>query len=148
MSNIRLRVATLIEQNDKVLLIEHQKNGKRYWLLPGGGVEFGESLAEGAKRELLEETHLTVAPGDLLFVSETIAPDNSRHVVHLVLEAKIIAGTPLVGDEDRLVQTKFFPVDELANLTMHPPIVAAIAEYVKGKHKQSRPIYLGPLWCD
>ena len=46
MLGVRVRVAVLIRKGDQVLLVEHQKNGHKYWLLPGGGVEYGESLVE------------------------------------------------------------------------------------------------------
>ena len=48
MSGVRVRVAVIICRNNQVLLVEHQKKNKKYWLLPGGGVEFGESLVDCA----------------------------------------------------------------------------------------------------
>ena len=44
--NIRVRVAGIIVEDARVLLIAHKKNDKVYWLLPGGGVDFGESLPD------------------------------------------------------------------------------------------------------
>ena len=38
---------------------------QRWWFTPGGGLQAGETPAEGAARELLEETGLRVEPGDL-----------------------------------------------------------------------------------
>ena len=38
---IRIRIGILIVSDGKVLLIEHIKNGRSYWLIPGGGLEYG-----------------------------------------------------------------------------------------------------------
>ena len=51
----RIRVSALLQWNDRVLLCRHEKPGKEYWLLPGGGVNTGESLVDALHRELAEE---------------------------------------------------------------------------------------------
>ena len=38
----RIRVAGILIENDKILLIQHYKNNKKYWLIPGGGNDWGE----------------------------------------------------------------------------------------------------------
>ena len=38
-------------QDDRILLVRHEKNDYSYWLVPGGGVEFGEEIEETARRE-------------------------------------------------------------------------------------------------
>jgi 8-oxo-dGTP pyrophosphatase MutT (NUDIX family) len=45
-----------------VLLVDHVEpaTGVRFWLLPGGGRERGETLAQAAVREMLEETGVAV----------------------------------------------------------------------------------------
>jgi 8-oxo-dGTP pyrophosphatase MutT (NUDIX family) len=58
----------LIDQADRILLfhgIDPADPTDVYWLTPGGGLKPGESPAEGAARELFEETGLCVAPVDL-----------------------------------------------------------------------------------
>ena len=42
----RVRVAGIVIEDNKLLLIAHKKNNSVYWLLPGGGVNYGESLEE------------------------------------------------------------------------------------------------------
>lgn len=49
-----------------------------YYALPGGRLEVGESLAEGLKRELLEETNVGAEIGRLLFINEWIGHTNHR----------------------------------------------------------------------
>lgn len=50
----RVRVAAIIEQDGSVLMVRHEKGADTYWLLPGGGVDFGESLVTALERELRE----------------------------------------------------------------------------------------------
>ena len=54
----RIRVSALLLWRDRILLCRHEKPGKEYWLLPGGGVNSGESLVDALRRELSEEVGL------------------------------------------------------------------------------------------
>ncbi len=147
MPNVRIRVAVIIRKDNQVLLVEHQKDGQKYWLLPGGGVEFGESLANCAVRELKEETNLDIEVGSLAFVADSIAPDDSRHVVHVVFYAKELGGQLQVGQEERLYTARYVDIDELNNLVIYPPIAKDIVEAVENV-KIYRPSYLGSMWID
>ncbi|MEU8068422.1 MULTISPECIES: NUDIX hydrolase [unclassified Micromonospora] len=58
----------LVDASDRVLLFEGSdpaRPGHRYWFTPGGGLEPGEAPADGAARELAEETGLRLAPAEL-----------------------------------------------------------------------------------
>ncbi|MGC9330117.1 MAG: NUDIX domain-containing protein, partial [Candidatus Hinthialibacter sp.] len=96
---IRNRAAVIIEQEGKILLVQHEKYGRTYWLIPGGGVEYGETLTEAAQRELMEECSLDVRIGDLLFISETIPPDHHRHVINYYFEGEIVGGEMAVNPD-------------------------------------------------
>ena len=71
----RIRVAALLRHGDSVLLCEQRKGDRAYWLLPGGGVEEGESLHVALARELTEECALeAVALDGPIAIVESIAP--------------------------------------------------------------------------
>jgi ADP-ribose pyrophosphatase YjhB (NUDIX family) len=123
---VRVRVAVCLCDGDRILLAEHVKDGHRHWLLPGGGVEAGETLVEAARRELLEETGLPVDVGRLLIVCEAIEP-RRRHLLNLVFSATAPPGGEIrVGRDGVLDDVAWHRRDELATLELHPPIGAEI----------------------
>ena len=53
-------MSAIIVNDSKVLLMHRKKEGREYWVFPGGGVEKDETSEQAAKREVLEETSLKV----------------------------------------------------------------------------------------
>src|SRR6185295_19384175 len=83
MQNIRIRAAGILVKDDQILLVRHEKNGKSYWLIPGGGVDFGESVEAALKREFQEEVGLEIKVGKLVLVHDSIPPNRHRQVLNL-----------------------------------------------------------------
>ncbi|GAA2125757.1 NUDIX domain-containing protein [Glycomyces algeriensis] len=74
--------AVVVDREGRVLLVRHRAGGREFHVLPGGRVEQGETAAEAAVREVLEETGLQVSVGDLLWVREYLPerhPGNPHH---------------------------------------------------------------------
>jgi 8-oxo-dGTP diphosphatase len=125
----RIRVSALLRWNDRVLLCRHEKPGKEYWLLPGGGVHSGESLVDALNRELWEELGIDeeVALEGPVAIVDSISPVRSfaaKHVVHIIF-AGDLGGRSLeaVTSRDAAVRGhRLFGVDELEDVVLHPPI--------------------------
>jgi ADP-ribose pyrophosphatase YjhB (NUDIX family) len=125
-------VSGVLIENDRVLLIAHRKDGKIYWLLPGGGVDYGESLREALGREFREELGISVDVEDVAFLCDSIAPEEERHIIHIVFHCTYASGTYALGPEKRLFNFSFFAADQLRDLMIFPPMRDEIEQLLGG----------------
>jgi 8-oxo-dGTP diphosphatase len=145
----RVRVAALIHWQNRILLCRQEKPGKEYWLLPGGGVDGGETLVGALRRELDEELGLRESfplEGPIA-VAESIAPawrEGDRHIVHIVFGADLShRSLEDVETNDVAVRgARLFSLDELEDVVMHPPIMRFVQRWRPGDPA----VYLGSLW--
>ena len=145
----RIRVSAILRWHDRVLLCRHEKPGKEYWLLPGGGVNSGESLVDALHRELGEEIGIDEelpVEGPVAIV-DSISPARgfaAKHVVHIIF-AGDLGGRSLdaVTSQDAAVRGhSLFTVDELDGIVLHPPIQRFLRRWQPGDPA----VYLGALW--
>lgn len=115
----RSRVAALIEKDGKYLLIkEHiETRGGQFWLTPGGGIEYGETMEIALKREVKEETGIDISVGKLFSVKDWIVP-SKNHSVCIYFLAKATGGK--LKKEDRIFDTGFFSIREIKNMNITP----------------------------
>ena len=146
----RIRVSAILRWRGSVLLCRHEKGERAYWLLPGGGVNSGESLVDALHRELAEEIGIDDEPpveGPVAIV-DSIAPVRSfaaKHVVHIIF-AGDLTGRSLeaVTSRDAAVRGhRLFAFDELHDVVLHPPIQRFVQRWRPGDPA----VYLGALWA-
>jgi 8-oxo-dGTP diphosphatase len=141
----RIRVAALMRKDERVVTVRHRAGDAVYHLLPGGGVDWGETLEDALVREVLEETGLEVTIGELLFVNDTIDPQGTRHVVNLTFEAHVTGGVITESPADHRVEAvDLVRPDDLATLDLRPPIASALQGALAGAPKGRR--YLGSVF--
>lgn len=124
-----VRVGAVVERGGKILLVGHEKPGDgRYWVLPGGRLEPGETVPECAERELDEEAGLRGEFAGVLYVSEFLR--EGRHTVDITArltladEAEAMLGSdPEVPPEaaPTLVELQWASPREFAELDLRPP---------------------------
>jgi len=79
-------VGAVILHEGRVLLVQRGTEPmKGRWSIPGGLLEVGESLAEGVRREVREETGLEVEVGELVELLDRIHPHEGRIQYHYVI---------------------------------------------------------------
>jgi 8-oxo-dGTP diphosphatase len=145
----RIRVSALLRWQDRILLCRQEKPGKEYWLLPGGGVEGGETLQSALQRELGEELGLWdfVQLEGPIAVAESIAPGWSpgdRHVVHVIFGADLSHRSleDIQSQDPAVCGTRLFTLDELEEIVVHPPMKRFVQRWRPGDPA----VYLGSLW--
>jgi len=151
MQEPRIRVSALLRWEGRVLLCRHEKAGRgEYWLLPGGGVNSGESLVAALHRELLEEVGILdklPVEGPVAIV-DSISPQRgfgAKHVVHIIF-AGDLSGRSLeaVTSQDAAVRGhRLFDTSELDDIVLHPPIQRFLRRWQPGDPAA----YLGALWA-
>ena len=104
-------VDIIIEINDGIILIE-RKNPPLGWALPGGFVDYGESLEDAAIREAREETSLEVCNLQLLGCYSDPGRDSRMHTISMVYIGTGV-GTPSAGDD--ATNLAGFRLDSLPN---------------------------------
>jgi len=122
-------VGAIIIKDRRVVLI---KRGKPpllgEWSIPGGMLELGETLRQGAEREAVEETGFMVRATELLGVFERIVPDAeqriSYHYVLIDFLCEIISGE-LCASHDAC-DAKWFTPQEVAALPLAEDTAAVI----------------------
>jgi ADP-ribose pyrophosphatase YjhB (NUDIX family) len=97
----QLAVSGAIFRDDKVLLVRRARSpGKGFYSLPGGRVEFGETLQTALLREVDEETGLRIEILGLAGWREVLpAADGGGHYVILSFAARWTAREPALNDE-------------------------------------------------
>ena len=95
----RLTSAVLAIKDGKYLLAERNKeNYNGYWVIPGGGVNFGETIEEAGIREIKEETNLDVEIIKLIGYKEVINTSGNYHsVIFFILLSQNIQISKLMG---------------------------------------------------
>jgi 8-oxo-dGTP diphosphatase len=144
-TKIRIRIAVVIIRENKILLVQHHKKGRKYWLFPGGGLEYGETINDCAIRELKEEANLNITIGDLLLVSESIPPDRHRHVVNLYYKAEIVSGEIKLGNDKVISDIRFIDIHELEHLDFFPNVKHELMQILKDP-KSHIPRSIGNRW--
>lgn len=124
--------ALIFDQRGRILLILRRRGGKHYATLPGGGIESGETPAEAAAREVLEEVNLTVTIRE-----QVLEMDNLDNYEHYFL-ARVTGGEMRLGDgpeglrqsAENWYEPAWVEVSRLAEVNLVPEALRAlVAEY-------------------
>ncbi len=141
MNIIKVGIGVLVTRDNRILLghrvVKGKDTGGIYepdsWCLPGGKQEYGETILEGAVREVKEETGLDIQNIKIFGAADDIAPD--RHFVTIWVTAEACAGEAAVMEPDKQDQWQWFDPDELPD-HMYSPSEKFIDAYLASVKNQ------------
>ena len=138
-------VGVVIVRNGKILLGKRHSDPKKAgssfrssgeWCLPGGKLVWGESLEDGAVREVKEETGITITEAKVISVHN--CKNKYAHFVTVGMLAKKWVGAPRVAEPDEITEWKWFSLKDLPYPRFFPSF-EVIENYLKKKFYISRP---------
>jgi len=130
-------VAAVVERDGRYLVVEEETRAGRRLNQPAGHIESGESLADGAVRETLEETGWRVKPAHLVGIYTWSAGDSGATFVRFAFAASAEqhdAHRPL---DDGIVQALWLTYDELvARRAEHrsPLVLRCVDDFRAGRN--------------
>jgi 8-oxo-dGTP diphosphatase len=114
--------AIILDEKNRILMVKQSHEGREFWLLPGGGIEKGETSKEAAKREIFEETGLEVEIGKLIWHVEEVSENRGMRFVNFFL-AKVTGGNLALGQDPEfdnhgqvLREVSFISKEEIMNM--------------------------------
>lgn len=116
----RLAVLAVCLQGDRVLLVRRRNPPDAgLWGFPGGHVDWGETLAAAAVRELAEETGITALPLGQVDMLELILRDGGgavgHHFLMVAVLCRFVSGTPRAQDD--ALEAEWVPAAEVLAAT-------------------------------
>jgi len=116
-------VRVVVQFDDETILMVRQQHPEReIWLLPGGGIEEGETSRMAAVREVKEETSLDISVDRMLWHVEQLKNDGQQRYVNFFL-AHVTGGELILGEDPEfdeagqvLREVRKVSMDELADL--------------------------------
>src|SRR5262245_30352937 len=109
-------MGVLVMRRGRVLLGRRRgSHGEGYYAAPGGHIEFGESVEQGARREVREETGLEIADLKLLSVGNYVfkREDGERHYIDVDFICEAPAGEPQLAEPEKCVGWDWYDLDDL-----------------------------------
>jgi 8-oxo-dGTP diphosphatase len=128
-------IIELFDRPHRPILLIERLNPPYGWAIPGGFVDYGESVETAARRESEEETGLQVELLEQFHVYSDPSRDPRQHTISVVFLARAI-GTPKAGDDAKYLEL-FEPWRFPTNLCFDHHLI--LQDYLKYRHYGIRP---------
>lgn len=115
-------VGGIVIHDNKALLVKlNYGRAQKYWLIPGGFLEAGETLIEGVQREIFEETGMKVHADGVIGVRTMVRNRDHLTDLYCVVKCSLVSNPePLVPQESEISQVKWHP---LSNVFSDPEVL-------------------------
>lgn len=115
--NISIITGVLIENEKKEILFVKMPQWNKKWGIVGGHVEYGETVEQGALREVVEETGLKINQLEYLGMDEIVDPEDykkKKHFVSFVFRARVEGYPELKLEKREILKHKWMTLEDAA----------------------------------
>lgn len=127
-------VVLLVMRDNKLLIgTRREKHGFGKLSVPGGHLEFGESIEECALRELKEETGMTAKPEHVSIITLCNQPVAGAHYVNIGVLVHNPEGDPQETAPDEHGDWRWIDLDALPEHELYDMVIPTIRKYQEGK---------------
>ncbi len=134
----RIAAFAVVIDSGKVLLVRQYRRNSLVWSFPGGLLEKNESLIEGVKREVFEETGARITPFAVVGLSNWAGPsifpsDPYHHSGFSVFLAADYVEGELKPDKEEILEVGFYELDNLENMGVSKMYIQMTKMALEGK---------------
>lgn len=119
---IGVGVGALIFNDEGHLLLtlrgKKAKNERGKWEIPGGAVEFGETIENALKREIKEELDIEIEVLEMLQLCDHIIPYENEHWVSPTYICKITKGEPKILEPEKCDEIGWFSLEDAEKMPL------------------------------
>lgn len=128
-------VGVMIIKDGKILLGRRHDNpekasslldGAGTWTMPGGKLDFGETFEDCARREVLEETGMTLNKVEVICINQDIV--ETAHFITIGLFSDGFSGEPKIMEPDKITEWRWFNPENLPS-PMYFPSAKVLKNY-------------------
>jgi len=110
----KVGVGVIVKKDDKVLLGKRKNaHGEGSWCFPGGHLEFKESIEECGRREVLEETGITIKNVEVTTFTNDIFVKEGKHYITLFVLSDYDSGAVKIMEPEKCEEWAWFTWDSL-----------------------------------
>lgn len=131
-------VACIVPRGARFLMVEETVRGELVINQPAGHLEPGESLAQAALRETLEETGWTVRLTGLVGIYQWANPTGDSHFLRFTFAAEAVQHDPARPLDQGIVRASWMTREELAATASRlrsPMVLRGIDDYLAGRRQ-------------
>ena len=113
--------AVVRNSEGKILLMQRgpkSKNEPGTWTIPGGSVEFGETMADAIARETKEELGIEVKVLGQYGCADHIMPKEGQHWVSIIFKCEIVSGEPKILEPEKCSGVGWFALERIWELPL------------------------------
>jgi 8-oxo-dGTP diphosphatase len=129
--NVRVGIGVFLIKEGKFLIQKRQgSHGEGTWSLPGGHLEFGESFEDTARREVKEETNLTIKNVRFAAVTNDIFADENKHYATIWVLSEWESGELTNMEPNKCTEQRWITLEELPEPLFLPWKQLLVSEFI------------------